>query len=141
MNEVGSGLMIQDTLQGVPVNVSAQLIMTLLFGFGPNNYYRYAAVSTFNALALLMAMCLQGRPSVVRLHRRIRDCPCWQRWLLVTGASLSTFIVISRISTYDGFFFRHTLWSVHLGIRHTLFVGRYTYTHLGKNGEGLDECP
>ncbi|KAG8891248.1 hypothetical protein FRC00_014031 [Tulasnella sp. 408] len=41
VNEVGSGLMIQDSLQGVPVNISAQLIMTLLFGFGPNNYYRY----------------------------------------------------------------------------------------------------
>ncbi|KAF9533605.1 hypothetical protein CPB83DRAFT_783282 [Crepidotus variabilis] len=40
VNEVGSGLMIQDTLQGVPVNVSASLIMQLLFGFGLNNYYR-----------------------------------------------------------------------------------------------------
>src|SRR5262249_44029516 len=60
VNEVGSGLMIQDKLQGVPVNVSASLIMQLvsyqgfdrslklvvdsvscqLFGFGINNYYR-----------------------------------------------------------------------------------------------------
>ncbi|KAG2139030.1 hypothetical protein DEU56DRAFT_801366 [Suillus clintonianus] len=40
VNEVGSGLMIQDTLQGVPVNVSATLIMQLLFGFGLNHYYR-----------------------------------------------------------------------------------------------------
>ncbi|KAJ7891204.1 hypothetical protein B0H14DRAFT_3081531 [Mycena olivaceomarginata] len=40
VNEVGSGLMIQDTLSGVPVNVSASLIMNLLFGFGSNNYYR-----------------------------------------------------------------------------------------------------
>ncbi|KAF7323496.1 ABC transporter protein [Mycena chlorophos] len=40
VNEVGSGLMIQDTLQGVPVDVSAELIMNLLFGFGANNYYR-----------------------------------------------------------------------------------------------------
>jgi len=40
VNEVGSGLMIQDTLQGVPVDVSATLIMELLFGFGVNNYYR-----------------------------------------------------------------------------------------------------
>lgn len=30
VNEVGSGLMIQDTLQGVPVNVSASLIMELV---------------------------------------------------------------------------------------------------------------
>ncbi|KAG1819763.1 uncharacterized protein BJ212DRAFT_1342871 [Suillus subaureus] len=40
VNEVSSGLMIKDTLQGVPVNVSATLIMQLLFGFGLNNYYR-----------------------------------------------------------------------------------------------------
>ncbi|KAJ7849337.1 hypothetical protein B0H13DRAFT_2238530 [Mycena leptocephala] len=40
VNEVGSGLMIEDSLQGVPVNVSASLIMNLLFGFGANNYYR-----------------------------------------------------------------------------------------------------
>jgi len=40
VNEVGSGLMIVDSLEGVPVNVSAQLIMNLLFGFGSNNYYR-----------------------------------------------------------------------------------------------------
>jgi hypothetical protein len=57
VNEVGSGLMIKDTLEGVPVNVSASLIMQLvrsfheigtflslncfqLFGFGLNNYYR-----------------------------------------------------------------------------------------------------
>jgi len=30
VNEVGSGLMIQDTLQGVPVNVSASMIMQLV---------------------------------------------------------------------------------------------------------------
>ncbi len=30
VNEVGSGLMIQDTLQGVPVDVSASLIMNLV---------------------------------------------------------------------------------------------------------------
>ncbi|TFK70356.1 hypothetical protein BDN72DRAFT_818822 [Pluteus cervinus] len=40
VNEVGSGLMIEDTLQGVPVSVSASLIMQILFGFGANNYYR-----------------------------------------------------------------------------------------------------
>ncbi|KAF5367669.1 hypothetical protein D9757_010971 [Collybiopsis confluens] len=40
VNEVGSGLVIQDTLEGVPVDVSASLIMNLLFGFGLNNYYR-----------------------------------------------------------------------------------------------------
>jgi hypothetical protein len=30
VNEIGSGLMINDTLQGVPVNVSATLIMQLV---------------------------------------------------------------------------------------------------------------
>jgi hypothetical protein len=59
VNEVGSGLMIVDTLEGVPVNISASVIMTLvsgfvvvieeglslthshqLFGFSPNAYYR-----------------------------------------------------------------------------------------------------
>jgi hypothetical protein len=30
VNEVGSGLMIQDTLSGVPVNVSAALIMNMV---------------------------------------------------------------------------------------------------------------
>lgn len=30
VNEVGSGLLIQDKLQGVPVNVSASLIMNLV---------------------------------------------------------------------------------------------------------------
>lgn len=30
VNEVGSGLLIQDTLEGVPVNVSASLIMNLV---------------------------------------------------------------------------------------------------------------
>ena len=30
VNEVGSGLMIQDTLEGVPVDVSASLIMNLV---------------------------------------------------------------------------------------------------------------
>ncbi|KZT74033.1 hypothetical protein DAEQUDRAFT_720885 [Daedalea quercina L-15889] len=40
VNEVGSGLMIDDSLDGVPVDVSASLIMETLFGFGENNYYR-----------------------------------------------------------------------------------------------------
>jgi len=44
INEINSGLMIQDTLQGVPVNVSAVVIMKLLFGFDTNAYYRDALV-------------------------------------------------------------------------------------------------
>ncbi|KAK4058044.1 hypothetical protein OIO90_000783 [Microbotryomycetes sp. JL221] len=40
VNEVASGLMIQDVLQGVKVEVSAALIMDVLFGFEPSAYYR-----------------------------------------------------------------------------------------------------
>lgn len=40
VNEVNSGLQIKDVLQGVPVDVSASLIMHLLFGFTSNHYYR-----------------------------------------------------------------------------------------------------
>ncbi|KAF9228833.1 hypothetical protein BS17DRAFT_772564 [Gyrodon lividus] len=40
VNEVGSGLMIQDELQGVPIDISASLIMQMLFGFVLDSYYR-----------------------------------------------------------------------------------------------------
>jgi len=40
VNEVGSGLMIVDVLQGVPINISASVIMKTLFGFDPTSYYR-----------------------------------------------------------------------------------------------------
>lgn len=40
VNEVNSGLMIVDELQGVPINVSASLIMETLFGFDPAAYWR-----------------------------------------------------------------------------------------------------
>ncbi|KAF8437588.1 ABC transporter [Boletus edulis BED1] len=40
VNEVGSGLMIVDQLQGVPINISASLILSTLFGFDPSGYYR-----------------------------------------------------------------------------------------------------
>jgi len=40
VNEVNAGLQIKDTLQGVPVQVSASLILRLLFGFDPKDYYR-----------------------------------------------------------------------------------------------------
>ncbi|KAI0692220.1 hypothetical protein BC835DRAFT_1508901 [Cytidiella melzeri] len=59
VNEVGSGLMIQDSLEGVPVNVSASLIMNLLFGFGSNNYYRdvlvlFAFIAGFGSGVILV---------------------------------------------------------------------------------------
>lgn len=65
VNEVGSGLQIVDVLQGVPVNVSAQLIMNLLFGFGENNYYRdvlvlFAFIAGFG-IALITIVWLNVR--------------------------------------------------------------------------------
>ncbi|BEI90825.1 uncharacterized protein CcaverHIS019_0308950 [Cutaneotrichosporon cavernicola] len=40
VNEVGSGLMIVDVLQGVPIEISAVPIMQSLFGFVEGHYYR-----------------------------------------------------------------------------------------------------
>lgn len=40
VNEVSGGLLIKDTLQGVPVQINAVLIMELLFGFKLDAYYR-----------------------------------------------------------------------------------------------------
>ncbi|KIY48243.1 ABC transporter [Fistulina hepatica ATCC 64428] len=59
VNEVGSGLMISDELEGVPVNVSASLIMGILFGFGENNYYRdvlvlFAFIAGFAVMVVVM---------------------------------------------------------------------------------------
>ncbi|KAJ3570120.1 hypothetical protein NP233_g4613 [Leucocoprinus birnbaumii] len=67
VNEVGSGLMIKDTLEGVPVNVSASLIMNLLFGFGDNNYYRdilvlFAFIAGFG-LAVIAIVWFKGLTS------------------------------------------------------------------------------
>ncbi|KAF8531632.1 ABC-2 type transporter-domain-containing protein [Gautieria morchelliformis] len=59
VNEVGSGLMIEDTLQGVPVSISASLIMDLLFGFGANSYYRdvlvlFAFIAGFGLMVIFV---------------------------------------------------------------------------------------
>ncbi|WVQ65812.1 uncharacterized protein L199_003990 [Kwoniella botswanensis] len=40
VNEVGSGLQIVDSLNGVRVEIGATIIMQTLFGFGMNNFYR-----------------------------------------------------------------------------------------------------
>lgn len=44
INEVGAGLQIIDTLDGVPIEISATLIMQTLFGFNLGHYYRYVDV-------------------------------------------------------------------------------------------------
>lgn len=38
--------MIQDTLQGVKIEISAAVIMQTLFGFTPTAYYRFVFVNT-----------------------------------------------------------------------------------------------
>ncbi|ORX40047.1 hypothetical protein BD324DRAFT_616077 [Kockovaella imperatae] len=40
VNEVGSGLMIIDVLEGVPIEINAVVIMQTLFGFDLSHYYR-----------------------------------------------------------------------------------------------------
>jgi len=40
VNEINSTRLIEDTLEGVPVSISATIIMNLLFGFDEKNYYR-----------------------------------------------------------------------------------------------------
>ncbi|KAL7423124.1 hypothetical protein Q5752_002424 [Cryptotrichosporon argae] len=58
INEVGSGLQIIDTLDGVPVEIGAVVIMQTLFGFGVENYYRdvlvlFAFIAGFAVLLVL----------------------------------------------------------------------------------------
>lgn len=59
VNEVNSGLLINDTLAGVPVQISASLIMETLFGFNPSHYYRdvlvlFAFLAAYSGLLLLV---------------------------------------------------------------------------------------
>ncbi|EKM56050.1 uncharacterized protein PHACADRAFT_122183 [Phanerochaete carnosa HHB-10118-sp] len=67
VNEVGSGLMIQDTLQGVPVDLSASLVMDLLFDFGPGNYSRDVLVLFGFGVGFAVSVIL-----VVTFHLRER---------------------------------------------------------------------
>ncbi|KAF8333578.1 uncharacterized protein EI90DRAFT_3052451 [Cantharellus anzutake] len=59
VNEFNSGLTITDVLQGVPVSVSAVVIMQLLFGFKIDSYYRdvlvlFAFLAGFSGLLFLV---------------------------------------------------------------------------------------
>lgn len=51
VNDVGSGLMIVDTLNGVPINISAEVIQATLFGFKMTAYYRDVLVSLAEEVA------------------------------------------------------------------------------------------
>lgn len=66
VNEVSSGLPIKDTLAGVPVDVSASLIMETLFGFNPNNYYR-------DVLVLFAFIVGWATLLVVAVHFRLQE--------------------------------------------------------------------
>ncbi|GAA5874149.1 hypothetical protein JCM1840_000367 [Sporobolomyces johnsonii] len=57
VNEVGSGLMIVDELAGARIEVSAELIMTTLFGFKEDAYYRdvlvlFAFIAGFGGMSV-----------------------------------------------------------------------------------------
>ncbi|EGG11574.1 uncharacterized protein MELLADRAFT_74086 [Melampsora larici-populina 98AG31] len=53
VNEVGTGLMIKDTISGVNIQTSASMIMNLLFGFKPDAYYR-DVIALFGFMAALV---------------------------------------------------------------------------------------
>ncbi|KAG0147174.1 hypothetical protein CROQUDRAFT_43249 [Cronartium quercuum f. sp. fusiforme G11] len=55
VNEVGSGLMIKDNLEGVNIQVSASMIMDLLFGFKPDSYGR-DVLALFGFLGVFTAL-------------------------------------------------------------------------------------
>ena len=60
VNEVSSGLLIEDVLGGIPVSVNAELIMKTLFGFDPTGYYRdvLALFAFIVGLAVLLTLAV-----------------------------------------------------------------------------------
>ncbi|KAK4054896.1 hypothetical protein OIV83_000820 [Microbotryomycetes sp. JL201] len=68
VNEVSSGLMINDSLQGVQVSVSAALIMDILFGFKSNAYYRDILVM----MAFIIGFALLLTATVVLRLKEVR---------------------------------------------------------------------
>ncbi|WWC70728.1 uncharacterized protein I206_104679 [Kwoniella pini CBS 10737] len=63
VNEVGSGLQIVDSLNGVRVEIGATIIMQTLFGFGMDNYYRdvlvlFAFIAGFAILLVMTVVYL-----------------------------------------------------------------------------------
>lgn len=69
VNEVASGLLIQDTLAGVKVEISAAIIMQTLFGFTPTAYYRFVP---FSAPGTTAHPREQGCSRTLRVRRRFR---------------------------------------------------------------------
>lgn len=75
VNEVGSGLMIQDTLQGVPVSVSAALIMqTVSLRLLLQARCSKKKTDLCGAVVRIWAeQLLQGRACALCVHRGLRD--------------------------------------------------------------------
>jgi hypothetical protein len=72
VNEVGSGLMIQDTLQGVPVDVSASLIMNLVSHLACRHITSMLKLESLVAFWVRVQQLLSGRSGIVCLYRGIR---------------------------------------------------------------------
>ncbi|PLW11728.1 hypothetical protein PCANC_17312 [Puccinia coronata f. sp. avenae] len=68
VNEVSGGLMIDDNIQGINVKVSATLIMSLLFGFEDDSYWRNVVI-LFGYFLLLAAVLVFV---VIRKLRQIK---------------------------------------------------------------------
>lgn len=74
MNEVGSGLTIQDSLQGVPVNVSASLIMNLVGIYvGVEDMLTFTQTVVRLRIEQLLSRCAR----LVRIHCRIQSRRHW----------------------------------------------------------------
>lgn len=79
VNEVGSGLMIQDTLQGVPVDVSATLIMQLV-SLCLKRSMTGTYISCFHvAFRVWSEQLLPGCSRAVCIHRWVRYWSYWRR--------------------------------------------------------------
>ncbi|MBW0485875.1 hypothetical protein O181_025590 [Austropuccinia psidii MF-1] len=66
VNEVGDGLMIDDTVQGVKLKVSALLIMKMLFGFKENAYWRDSII--LFVMCIFFLACL-----IITVHCKLRQ--------------------------------------------------------------------
>ena len=74
VNEVGSGLMIEDSLEGVPVNVSAALIMQTVSSARKARSQGSRVLMTLELRAAIWIrgeQLLSGRTRAVRVHRRV----------------------------------------------------------------------
>ena len=125
VNEVGSGLMIQDSLQGVPVNVSASLIMNLVCIFQFRARLQWDLL--FPPLLFLSCLAIRFRleqllsrcPRSICIYRGFRSRGCWYRLAQGSGEAmndfhgsfslLSVWIFVDCILSFVPYPFTHTL--------------------------------